>query len=199
MSDKKQLQDQINWDELHQKIQHLESFFLSAIEMRQNGMVEQAEKTFLAILKEEPRLAEPHLELAHIYLNAVKLEEAKTHIDEAINNLESGGQWLDMPENELLSMAYAIKGEIFRAYADQDDVIFGNVTLWKDLTQEAKKAFQKAAELDPQKQDQYVQTWGFEPHWMNNLEKEVNEVLSKSPESEHQPADQSHHTDPDQS
>ena len=180
-------------NEIKQSLQHLESFFLRAMEFRQNGQVGKAEKTLLALLREEPRLAEPHLELAHIYLNANKLDDAISHIASAIEGLESGGQWLDVDEGELLSMAYAIQGEIYRTMADHDDMIFSDQANWNKLIKLSKEAFQRAAQLDPQKLDKHSQEWGYEHHWMSSvessIEKEIHSLL-ESPESEPQPSDQ---------
>ena len=48
-------------------LSELENMFMNAMQLRQNGMVEKAEKLLLIVLSKEPRLPEPHLELAHIY------------------------------------------------------------------------------------------------------------------------------------
>lgn len=179
-------------NEIKESLQHLEAFFLKAMEFRQNGQVEKAEKTLLALLREEPRLSEPHLELAHIYLAADKLEDALSHIASAIEGLENGGQWLDIDENELLSMAYTIRGEIYRTMADQDDMIFGDQAKWNELIQLAKTSFQYAAQLDPEKIDKHAKEWGYEHHWLSSVEssikKEIHSFL-ESPEIEPQPSD----------
>lgn len=182
-------------NEIKESLQHLESFFLKAMEFRQLGQVEQAEKTLLALLREEPRLAEPHLELAHIYLNAEKFSDAIPHIMSAIEYLENGGQWLDIAEDEILSMAYTIKGEIYRNMADQDSVIFGDPEKWKELITISKEAFQKATENDPNKTDKHAEKWGYERHWISSLENQISEVFLESPENEPQPSDQPPHND----
>ena len=136
--------------EHNENLEHLEKLFMNAMEYRQNGNVDKAEKILLQILKEEPRLAEPHLELAHIYFNTGKQQEALNHIKDCIEYLEKGGQWIEIEENILLSMAYTIQGEIYQSMADRDEVIFGDQEAWKDLITASKKSFTKAKELDPE-------------------------------------------------
>lgn len=152
--------------EPQEDLTELEDAFILAMDNRQNGLSDIAEKQLLAILQKEPRLAEPHLELAHLYLGIQKLDEAKIHIDQAIHFLENGGQWLDIPENELKSLAYSTKGEILRQIADQDEVMFGDEQILIQLLEEVKKAFLKARELDHQ--NEYSQLWGAPHQWTSH-------------------------------
>jgi tetratricopeptide (TPR) repeat protein len=134
----------------------LEKLFNTAMEFRQNSNVEKSEQILLRILKQEPRLAEPNIELAHIYLISEKFDEALEHIQDAIQFLENGGQWLEIEEDQLLSMAYTLQGEIYRSIADQDKVVFGSQEIWKDYINKSKEAFKKAKELDPKNDDATV-------------------------------------------
>ena len=108
-----------------ENLQQLEQEFLQAMSLRQAGNVTRAEEMLLTIIQQEPRLPEPHIELAHIYLLAGRRDDSLNHIQEAIQHLENGGQWLEMEEGVLLSLAYTIQGEVYQTMADQDDVVFG--------------------------------------------------------------------------
>ena len=142
----------------------LEQRFMQAIEARENGDLDSAAEMMLGILKIEPRLPEPHLELSHIYLQVGQLEDAQTHIDEAIVYLESGGQWTDdLEESEVLSLAYSTKGEIYRALASEDEMVFGDEEEFKKLLKEAKTAFKKAALINPQ--NEHAVYWSGSIHW----------------------------------
>ena len=77
--------------------------------------------------------------MAHIYLAQEQLEDAKSHIEQAVQYLENGGQWLDLPEDEILSMAYLIQGEVYRSLADLDEVVFGEKSVYIDYVNRAKK------------------------------------------------------------
>ena len=57
----------------------LEPLFTQALEARQNGDNNRAIEIFQNILRIEPRLPEPHLELAHIYLGLNQFETATIH------------------------------------------------------------------------------------------------------------------------
>ena len=170
--------------EREEHLQQLEQYFMVAIDNREKGRTQIAIKQLLAILQQEPRLPEPHLELAHMYLILEKWDDAKLHIENCIEYLEKGGQWLDMPENEILSMAYAIKGEVYMSIADQDVVIFGDPEEYMALLATAKQSFIKARELDPHED---TDTTGREFNWEEDILSRLNMALSKSPGSEPQP------------
>ena len=121
----------------------MQELFMAAMEHRQMGQTKKAEVCLLEILKNEPRLPEPHLELAHIYHATKQLEEARIHIEEAVQYLENGGQWLDLPEQEVLSMAYVIQGDIYRSLADLDEVVLGTKCCMLTTSIERKMLFQK--------------------------------------------------------
>ena len=65
----------------------LEPLFTKALEARQSGDNNRAIELFQNILRIEPRLPEPHLELAHIYLGLNQFETAKIHSEQAIEYL----------------------------------------------------------------------------------------------------------------
>lgn len=129
--------------------------FLGALAHKEAGRLDQAEDGLRAILRQEPRLAEPRLELARILLDTDRLEEAEDHAREALDVLVNGGQWTDdLPENVVQALAHATLAELLRRKADEDDVIFGDPDAFKAIVREAKEHFAKAAALDPR--DEYA-------------------------------------------
>ena len=87
----------------------LEKQFLIAVGLRNDGQIDRAVKQFKAILTIEPRLAEPHIELAHICVDTDRLDRAESHALEAIEQLEQSGVWLDsVPENTVKAVAHAL-------------------------------------------------------------------------------------------
>src|SRR5690606_14016770 len=124
------------------------------------GDLDGAEDELRAILKVEPRLAEPHLELARVLLDTDRLSEAEAHAREGLQHLESGGQWTDeVPENVLLALGHALLAEVLRRRADEDDVIFGDPDEFRGLVEESRVHFARAAELDPS--DEYASYHAF--------------------------------------
>jgi tetratricopeptide (TPR) repeat protein len=146
---------------------HLESLavrFMSALERRRNGDIDRALKDLRAILKVEPRLAEPHMELASLLLSTEQPEPAVEHAREALRLLQTGGQWTDeVPEQVINSLAWNLLGESLKQMADQDSVVFGSPERWNRLMTEAKAAFNRAAELDPNNQHASWSAFGFGP------------------------------------
>jgi len=121
-----------------------------ALRLREQNQVDKAAEVLRSILKVEPRLAEPRLELARLLLDTSQLDEARSETEEGIHILESGGQWTDeIPENVLSSMAYGLLGEIIRQQADADEVVFGDPESWRKLLAASEAAFAKSRELDP--------------------------------------------------
>jgi tetratricopeptide (TPR) repeat protein len=140
---------EIDHNEAHLK--GLGDRLMLALRLRESSQVDKAAEVLLGILKAEPRLAEPRLELARILLDTKQLDEARSHADEACRILESGGQWTDeVPENVLRSMAFGLLGEIIRRQADSDAIVFGEPETWRALQAESEAAFKKARALDPE-------------------------------------------------
>lgn len=124
--------------------------FLGALTLMQKGDVDGAADELRAVLRVEPRLAEPRLELARLLLETDQPEEAAEEAAEAARILEGGGQWTeDVPENVLLGVAWDLHGEALRRQADRDEVIFGDPEQWRTLTEQSRASFKKAAALDP--------------------------------------------------
>jgi len=161
----------------------LEKRFNQAIGARRQGDVDGAAELFRGILKVDPRLAEPHLELANLLLDVGQLAEARAHAEEAIKYLESGSQWIDdLSENVLLSLAWNTLAEIIRKIADEDDVVFGDPIEWQKLIQQSKSAYKKATTLDPKNKN--AKHWGgLDSHW-ESAEDEILEDQNEESISE---------------
>ena len=128
----------------------LEPRFLAALRHKERGDIDSAEDEFRAILSVEPRLPEPRMELARVLLDTARLEEAEEHSRQALELLESGGQWTaDLPESTVRAVAHALLAEILRQRADADDIIFGDPAAFHAIVNEAKTHFERASELDP--------------------------------------------------
>lgn len=124
--------------------------FLQGMELKRNGALDDAEDVYRAITRIEPRLAEPHMELAHILLETDRLGEAEEHAREALEHLRRGGPWTDdLPAKTVESMCHALVAEVLRRRADEDDVIFGDPAVFKKMVDDAKHHFEEAARLDP--------------------------------------------------
>ncbi len=124
--------------------------FLAALQLRSIGKVDAALEAFTDILKTEPRIAEPRMEIARIFLEMGRLDDAEAEAREAIRILEMGGQWtVDLPENVVLAVAWALYGEILKEKASTDEVVFGDPATFTHLIEQSRVAFARAAELDP--------------------------------------------------
>ncbi len=126
------------------------SRFLGALELARRGDVDGAAEELRAVLRVEPRLAEPRLELARLLIATDQLEEAAEQAEEAVRILESGGRWTEEISDEvMLSLALDTQGEALRLQADRDEIVFGNPERWLELVTQARGCFQRAAQLDP--------------------------------------------------
>jgi tetratricopeptide (TPR) repeat protein len=146
--DKRKTDSPMDADEPH--LEGLGDKLYLALRLREQKQVDKAAEVLRSILKVEPRLAEPRLELARLLLDTSQLDEARAETEEAIHILETGGQWTDeIPENVLSSMAYGLLGEIIRRQADADEIVFGDPESWSKLLAASEVAFSKARALDP--------------------------------------------------
>ena len=131
-------------------LKDLDAQFMAGIEMFAKSDIDGGAECMRRILRVEPRLAEPRIELARVLVETDQLTEAEAEIREAIRILENGGQWIDLlPENEVQSVAYGLLAEILRKRAESDEVVFGDSTQWRAIVDESHAAFRKARELDP--------------------------------------------------
>jgi|TARA_B110000495_G_C22823128_1_gene480431 tetratricopeptide (TPR) repeat protein len=142
--------DEPTHDEAEAHLDGLGEQFLTGIECIQKGDMDAAAEHFQRILRVEPRLAEPRIELARILLETKQPKEAEAEVREAIRILEAKGVWLDtLPENQVSSIAFGLLGEALRTLAESDGVVFGPPDAWRAIVEEAHAAFKKARELDP--------------------------------------------------
>ena len=133
--------------------QELEAVWLQAMEARDKNLDEEAAQLFHSILKEEPRLAEPRLELAHLEIDRDHLEEAEEQVRMALEILKNGGQWVDDVEPDaLLSFAWNMLGEVlFRR--GEELAVSPDRERFERIWNEAAAAFTKALELDAENRD----------------------------------------------
>jgi len=131
--------------------ENLDALFMEALEARRQADVDRALDLLQRIIRKEPRLAEPHLELGRLHLDAGRLDDALAETREALKWLLLGGQWVDdLSEDVMLSVAHGQLAEILRRIADTDEVIFGEPERLKELLKEATKHFDEAHKLDPE-------------------------------------------------
>jgi tetratricopeptide (TPR) repeat protein len=141
-------------------IQQLARRFMAALADKDAGNVDRAEDELRAIVSEEPRLAEPRMELARLLLDTDRIAPAEEQAREALEQLEKTGVWTEeVPENVVRALAHALLAEILRRHADEDDVIFGDPAAFKAIVDESRKHFEAAAALDPA--DEYASYHAF--------------------------------------
>lgn len=137
-------------DREQEALDALEAKFVAAVTQKDQGKLDLAEDAFRDILKVEPRLPEPRMELARLLLDSDRLDEAEEHAREALGHLEAGGQWIDdLSEETVLGLSHALLAEILRRRAEDDAVIFGDPLVFKRLVTESREHFERAAALDP--------------------------------------------------
>lgn len=133
-----------------QDLSELEALFSQAMDARHAGDAAKCAELLRQIIKVEPRLAEPHLELGRIHLDADEYDDAEVESREALRFLTQGGQWVDdLNENQLLSIAHGQLGEVLRLQASQDAVIFGDPEAFKAIVKEAQHHASLSLDLDP--------------------------------------------------
>lgn len=124
--------------------------FVEALRLREAGRTDAAVEALQAILRTEPRLAEPRMELARAWLEMGRLDDSESEVREAIRLLEMGAQWTDdLPESVVLALAWALLGEVLKERAATDDVVFGPEEGFRTLIEQSRAAFARAHALDP--------------------------------------------------
>lgn len=137
-------------DREQEALEALEKRFVTAVTHKDQGRLDDAEDEFRDILRAEPRLPEPRMELARLLLDTDRLDEAEEHAREALGFLEAGGQWTDdLSEEAVLGLAHALLAEILRRRAEDDTVIFGDPQAFQRIVTESREHFERAAALDP--------------------------------------------------
>ncbi len=131
-------------------LESLQRLFVAALAAAEARQVDRAEELLRAVLRQEPRLPEPRLELARLHLEAGRLDDAEQDALEAIGWLEQGGRWLDeLTDEQELSLAHNLVGEALRQKLDDDEVVFGDAAVYTSLLERSKRHFKQAAQLDP--------------------------------------------------
>jgi tetratricopeptide (TPR) repeat protein len=137
-------------DEDEEVLAGLQVRFVEAVRLKDANALDQAEEIFQAILRQEPRLPEPRMELARIFLDTDRLLEAEEHARLALEHLAAGGRWTDdLGDGVVESIAHALLAEILRRRLDEDDVVFGDPEVYRSLLAESRSLFEKAHRLDP--------------------------------------------------
>lgn len=145
----------------------LEKLFMDAVNANNEGDQQTATTLFKEILKVEPRMAEPRLELAVIYLRQNMLETAESYAREAVSYLERGWRWLDnLTDEQILGHAYNTLGEILKARSTTDEILSQGTETIKQYWEEAGDLFEKAAELDSENADIMSNYYGFKKQKM---------------------------------
>jgi tetratricopeptide (TPR) repeat protein len=140
-------------------LKQLEYKFLEAIQACQNDDLDKAERINKAILEIEPRLVEPNIELATIAIRREQFEIAQVYAEEGVRLCGLHGHWMDnFTDHELLSLSYCTLGESLRFQAQNDKVIFEEPERFATLMKEARTAYKKAAEVDPD--NEFAVYWG---------------------------------------
>jgi len=134
--------------------EHLEKLgqdFMAAMQLVEQGDNAGGEKALREILKVEPRLAEPRMELARLRLLDEDLESAEVEARNAVALLDAGGQWnLDIPEDVMSGLAHGLLGEVLRQKASSDAVLDGPPETFQATLREAQLQFQVASDKDPE-------------------------------------------------
>jgi len=142
----------IDADTLESPEDHLEELgrrFAKALALREKGDDAGARPLFEEILRNEPRLAEPRLELAHIHLLADRFSEAGEHARLAVATLRAGGQWTeDIEPKALLSFAVNLLGETIVRELEEGEVFLTDREAFVQRWNEASRTFEEALEID---------------------------------------------------
>jgi tetratricopeptide (TPR) repeat protein len=133
-----------------EQLDQLGQEFVVALGLKAGGQLDAAFEALSAILKKEPRLAEPRMELARLLLDTDRVAEAEEHARLALADLENHGQWVDnLSETAVLALSHALLAEALRRRIEDDDLLFGKAETVKAILDESRSHFAKAAKLDP--------------------------------------------------
>ncbi len=125
-----------------------------AMALRSAGQDDKAEALLREILKAEPRLAEPRLELVHIHAGRSEWQEAQAQAQFAIGVLRAGGQWLEALEPDvLLSFALNLLAEVLVRPLEEGDLFLEDRAAFSAQWNRAAVLFQEAHRLDPTNSD----------------------------------------------
>ena len=129
----------------------LEPKMMEAMAARAEGKDDVAKTIFEEILKGEPRLAEPRLELAHMAALVEDWDEAQTQARLAVDILRRGGQWTeDVEPRVLLGFALNLLGELIVRPLEEGDLFLTDRARFQMTWNEAAAIFDEALEADPE-------------------------------------------------
>lgn len=138
----------------HEQLMALEPKMRRALNAREQGNNAEARKLFGAILKEEPRLAEPRLELAHMAALTEDWDEAQSQARLAVEILKRGGQWThDVEPKVLLGFALNLLGELMVRPLEEGDLFLTDRPRFDACWNEASVLFGLAMAADPSNVD----------------------------------------------
>lgn len=147
-----QVREALAWDQ--SVLDALTPKMQSALAFRQDGQDVRAEKLFREILRSEPRLAEPRLELAHLAAAREDWVEAQAQARIAVTTLMAGGQWtIDVEPGPLLSFAMNLLGETLVRSIEGGDLFLRDKDRFEAIWNEASVLFGQARKLDPTNED----------------------------------------------
>lgn len=125
-----------------------------AMTAREQGNDAEAKRLFDEILKEEPRLAEPRLELAHMAAGTEDWEGAQSQARLAVEILKRGGQWTqDVAPEALLGFALNLLGELMVRPLEEGDLFLTDRPRFDASWNEASTLFGLAMAADPSNVD----------------------------------------------
>jgi len=137
-----------------EQLSDLEPKMRMAMAARDQGNDGEARKLFDDILQEEPRLAEPRLELAHMAALVEDWEEAQGQARLAIDILKRGGQWTqDVEPKVLLGFALNLLGELMVRPLEEGDIFLTDRPRFDRSWNEASGLFALAIAADPDNGD----------------------------------------------
>jgi len=143
-----------NMDAPEGHLEALKPLMQQAMALREEGKDEEASKMLREILRAEPRLAEPRLELSHIAAAASDWPEAENQARMAVDALRSGGQWtLDLEPGQILSFALNLLGEVVVRDLEEGDLLMVDRPLFVTRWNEASNCFREALEQDNANRD----------------------------------------------
>lgn len=125
-----------------------------ALAHRQAGQEPEAEKLLREIIRADPRLPEPRLELAHLAALREDWTEAEAQARLAVELLRAGGQWIaDLPPSTVLGFALNLLGETMVRPLEEGDLFLVDRPAFTRCWNEAAAVFEEAARLDPASED----------------------------------------------
>ena len=135
-------------DPVREGMEGLEVLFREGLAARQAGQRAAAVGAYRAILKRDPRLAEPYLELATLAAEDGDLDEAEALARSGVAQLRLGNQWTDdLGEGQLLAFALNLLGEVLLQKAE--DTIEVDTPAFVAQWNEASTLFREALAHDP--------------------------------------------------